>query len=48
MGSAIRDKERSGSGTGLLYGLRDILEDWEVQMRLASLLGVRAANNLGS
>jgi hypothetical protein len=48
MGSTIRDKERSGSGTGLLHGLRDILEDGEAQMRLASLVGVCAANNLGS
>jgi hypothetical protein len=44
----IRDEDGGGSGASLLDGLRDILEDGKVEMRLAGLLGVCSTNNLGS
>jgi hypothetical protein len=44
----IRDEERSGGGSSLLDGVGDVLEDGQVEMCLASLLGVCSTNNLGS
>jgi hypothetical protein len=45
---SLRDEERGGRSTGLLHGVGDILEDGQVEMGLASLLGVRSSNNLGT
>lgn len=44
----IRDEKSSGGGSSLLDGFGDVLEDGQVEMCLASLLGVCATNNLGS
>ena len=44
----LRNEESGGIGAGLLDTLRDILEDREVEMCSASLLGVRATNNFGA
>lgn len=47
-GCRIRDKKRGSGSSRLLDGLGDVLEDGQVEMCLASLLGVRSTNNLGS
>jgi hypothetical protein len=44
----VRDEKSSGSCASLLYGLADILEDREVKVSAAGLLGVGAANDLGA
>jgi hypothetical protein len=47
-GNGGRDEEGGRSGASLLDGFRHILEDGEVEMSRASLLGVRSTNDLGS
>lgn len=44
----IRDEERSSGCSRLLDGVGDVLEDGQVEMCLASLLGVCSTNNLGT
>lgn len=46
--SRLRDEEGGGSGASGLDTLGDSLEDGEVEVSLAGLLGVSAANNLGT
>lgn len=48
LGSGLRNEDGSGTGAGLLYTLRDVLEDGKVKMSLASLFGVGTTNNLGA
>jgi hypothetical protein len=45
---SLRDENSRSRGASLFNGLGDILEDGQVQMGRAGLLGVGAANNLGS
>ncbi len=47
-GTSLRDEDGGGSRASLLHGIADVGEDGEAQMRLAGLLGVCAANNLGA
>ena len=42
---SIRDEESGGSGASLLHSIGDVLEDREVEMRLAGLLWVGTADN---
>lgn len=42
----LRDEEGGGGGAGLFHGVGDVLEDGEVKMCRAGLLGVRATNDL--
>lgn len=44
----IRDEERSSGCSSLLDSVGDVLEDGQVEMCLASLLGVCSTNNLGT
>lgn len=44
----LRDEDGGGSSAGLLDGLAHIGEDGAIKMCLTSLLGVCAANNLGT
>lgn len=44
----LRNEDGGGSSASLLNGLAHILEDGAIKMCLASLLGVCAANNLGT
>lgn len=44
----LRNEDGGGSSAGLLDGLAHILEDGAIKMCLTSLLGVCAANNLGT
>lgn len=44
----VRDKEGRGGCASLLYRLADILEDREVQVSLASLLGVGTTDDFGA
>jgi hypothetical protein len=46
--SRIRDEKRSSGSSRLLDGLGDVLEDGQVEMCLASLLGVCSTDDLGS
>jgi hypothetical protein len=43
-----RDEEGSGGGASLLDGVRDVGEDGETEVLLASLLGIRATDDLGA
>ena len=45
---SLRNEDGGGRSAGLLDGLAHIGEDGEIKMCLASLLGVCAANDLGT
>lgn len=45
---SLRHEDGGGGRARLLHGVADVGKDGEAQMRLAGLLGVCAANNLGA
>lgn len=44
----VRDEETSSSGTSLLDGFTNVLEDREAEVSLTSLLGVCSTDDLGA
>lgn len=47
-GESLRNKDSSGSRASLPHSITDSTEDWETQVLLASLLGIRATDDLGT
>lgn len=45
---ALRNEDGRSSGASLLYGVRNGGENGEAKVCLASLLGIRSSNDLGS